>query len=605
MSGLTSTNTLKISSTVANSHIVFSRASYNYITAPASGSIAFCVNGNAIGGATSELVISDGLIHPGTTNVTSLGNASYRWSNVYSTLGDFTDNVIATKFGINSTSGSGQGISLYGGSGYVTTYGIMFATTGNYGTHGYVSGDWATYFTMSDTENRGWIFRRSGSGNVFSIDCDGHAYANGLVNASRFSSRAATGTQPYACTSTTCNTNLNADLLDGKHASAFAVSEHTHSNYVTIDTAQTITGLKTFDIGDQSPIVLNSSSSDFVSIEFNGSSGILGYLGFSGVDQPMYRRVSDNAYLNLLHTGNSSVSGGGSSWGSSITVKINGTSKTLTIPSAPSVSITNSGSGNAVTSITASGHTLTVTKGSTFSLSNHTHSYLPLAGGTLSGHLSSNSGYTIVQPYGAQYNTTTSPVTGCITVVLPASIGNTMVSMWIDVYVYSTQQSFSVHCGGYTYSNSWVKNPFAMVYGANHRVRMGHNGTNFVIYIGETNTAWLYPQVSVRNVTLGYSPTLANWQKAWDVVFSTSVSNVTYDTTTYAWTTKNLTKSSIGLGNVQNTAFYLRTTIVNGTAWNMAGTNSSAAFTIYAPTTVGTDGYVLKSNGSGAPSWVA
>lgn len=158
-------------------------------------------------------------------------------------------NAIATNLGINSTAGSGQGISLYGGSGYVTTYGIMFATTGNYGTHGYVSGDWATYFNMSDIENRGWIFRRSGSGNVFSIDCDGHAYANGLVNASRFSSRAATGTQPYACTSTTCNTNLNADLLDGKHASAFAVSEHTHSNYVTINTAQTITGLKTFDIG--------------------------------------------------------------------------------------------------------------------------------------------------------------------------------------------------------------------------------------------------------------------------------------------------------------------------------------------------------------------
>jgi hypothetical protein len=37
----------------------------------------------------------------------------------------------------------------------------------------------------------------------------------------------------------------------------------------------------------------------------------------------------------VLHTGNSSVSGGGSSWGSSITVNIGGTSKTLTIPSNP------------------------------------------------------------------------------------------------------------------------------------------------------------------------------------------------------------------------------------------------------------------------------
>jgi hypothetical protein len=45
----------------------------------------------------------------------------------------------------------------------------------------------------------------------------------------------------------------------------------------------------------------------------------------------------------------------------------------ITLPTIPSISITNSGSGNAVTSITASGHTVTVTKGSTFSLSGHAH----------------------------------------------------------------------------------------------------------------------------------------------------------------------------------------------------------------------------------------
>lgn len=38
----------------------------------------------------------------------------------------------------------------------------------------------------------------------------------------------------------------NADTVDGKHASEFATSGHTHSNYVTTDTAQTISGAKTF-----------------------------------------------------------------------------------------------------------------------------------------------------------------------------------------------------------------------------------------------------------------------------------------------------------------------------------------------------------------------
>jgi hypothetical protein len=59
-------------------------------------------------------------------------------------------------------------------------------------------------------------------------------------------------------------------------------------------------------------------------------------------------------------------------------------------------------------------------------------------------------------------------------------------------------------------------------------------------------------------------------------------------------TTKNIAastlKANLGLGNVQNTAFYKRVVTVNGSGWDMAGTNSNAAFTIYAPTTAGTSG---------------
>ncbi len=38
-----------------------------------------------------------------------------------------------------------------------------------------------------------------------------------------------TGTAPFVIASTTVNTNLNADLLDGQHASAFAPASHNHS----------------------------------------------------------------------------------------------------------------------------------------------------------------------------------------------------------------------------------------------------------------------------------------------------------------------------------------------------------------------------------------
>lgn len=79
--------------------------------------------------------------------------------------------------------------------------------------------------------------------------------------------------------------------------------------------------------------------------------------------------------------------------GTTLSVTVGGTTKTATLPTSSgssgtgSLSITNSGTGNAVTGITASGTTLTVTKGSTFSLSGHSHSNygttLYLSGNTL------------------------------------------------------------------------------------------------------------------------------------------------------------------------------------------------------------------------------
>lgn len=80
------TNTLTIQNTEAVAHLKFSRGSYNYITAPASGNITFVVGGQAVGSATAELTIQNGSLIPGTTNATSLGSSSLRWSNTYTQL---------------------------------------------------------------------------------------------------------------------------------------------------------------------------------------------------------------------------------------------------------------------------------------------------------------------------------------------------------------------------------------------------------------------------------------------------------------------------------------------------------------------------------------
>jgi len=64
--------------------------------------------------------------------------------------------------------------------------------------------------------------------------------ASSGVKATNFISTASLGTSPYACTSTTLNTNLNSDYLDGQHGSYYAPL----SDVLKLDqtTPQTVTG---------------------------------------------------------------------------------------------------------------------------------------------------------------------------------------------------------------------------------------------------------------------------------------------------------------------------------------------------------------------------
>lgn len=96
--------------------------------------------------------------------------------------------------GVNNTdSTTGYGVSLYGGAiASQPTYGLFFGGTATFGTHGAVTADWATYFTMNNTANRGWIFREMSTGtNVASISNAGYAR---FVNLGVGTNPATTGT---------------------------------------------------------------------------------------------------------------------------------------------------------------------------------------------------------------------------------------------------------------------------------------------------------------------------------------------------------------------------------------------------------------------------
>lgn len=60
------------------------------------------------------------------------------------------------------SSTAGYGVSLFSTGpleGNLPSHGISFSGTSRFGTHGSVKNDWATYFTSSTDQNRGWIWK--------------------------------------------------------------------------------------------------------------------------------------------------------------------------------------------------------------------------------------------------------------------------------------------------------------------------------------------------------------------------------------------------------------------------------------------------------------
>jgi len=98
-----------ITDTGAIEHIKFSRAGINYISLPESGSLAIVPEGQSPASATSDMIITDGCIFPGTTNVTDLGKSSFKWKNIYATTftgslsGNASSSTYATYIRVTST----------------------------------------------------------------------------------------------------------------------------------------------------------------------------------------------------------------------------------------------------------------------------------------------------------------------------------------------------------------------------------------------------------------------------------------------------------------------------------------------------------------------
>jgi hypothetical protein len=111
----------------------------------------------------------------------------------------------------------------------VATVSTTPPASGNPGDIWYDSDDGTSYVYYNDGTSGQWVELLSSGLPLLNTKADlTGATFTGNVTAPRLISTQATGTSPLQVTSTTAVTNLNADLLDGQHASAFAASSHNH-----------------------------------------------------------------------------------------------------------------------------------------------------------------------------------------------------------------------------------------------------------------------------------------------------------------------------------------------------------------------------------------
>lgn len=127
----------------------------------------------------------------------------------------------------SSTTYASNGITIGAGDAaarYITCYGKTGASYVNvgYGPGANNSAEFAFSYTSDGSTSNYTIVSMYGAANSMKM-YPGYTQFIKNVQAPNYVSSAATGTQPYACTSTTCNTNLNADMLDGYHAGSFGI----------------------------------------------------------------------------------------------------------------------------------------------------------------------------------------------------------------------------------------------------------------------------------------------------------------------------------------------------------------------------------------------
>lgn len=181
-----------------------------------------------------------------------------------------------------------------------------------------------------------------------------------------------------------------AEILSNKADTTYVNSEL--SKYVTLATEQTIDGLKHFTngltIGATKHNIYEKDGNILIEGNVLVTGGITAYSdgsgsggsGGGGIDVEVLWEIlggTGTQQINKTHLTNALSGYATENWVTSKNYAVKATTLRGYGITDGVNAVTTTGTGNAVTSASVSGHTLTLTKGSTFSLDGHTHTYLP------------------------------------------------------------------------------------------------------------------------------------------------------------------------------------------------------------------------------------
>jgi hypothetical protein len=138
----------------------------------------------------------------------------------------------------------------------------------------------------------------------------------------------------------------------------------------------------------------------------------------------------------------------------------------------------------------------------------------------------------VQRPRGASLGSATASLTGALKITLPGGFSSTMLSFRVRIFNYAAGTWTEYHIAGYTQTsgNLWINTSASMIgpRGRALTVRFGHDGTNPIIWIGETTTAWNRIKAEVLDFQGGHgSFTEAQWRSGWAMAMdATAATNV-------------------------------------------------------------------------------